>query len=121
MQIVVGRFSDRTDAFQLGERLQRPLLRGQFDRLAIHSFALATDAGQLAGLKIGMLRQNSQRINTHHRCVLAGVARKHNASVTREVKQPLHVVNTNRPSFVQHHQSPDPISVSIHRLAFYRN
>ncbi len=67
MQIVVGRFSDRTHAFQLGERLQHPLLRRQFDRLAILGFTLTTDASQLTGLKIGMLLQNPQRITPHNR------------------------------------------------------
>ena len=62
------------------------------------------DGRQLAGFEIGMPFQNPQRIATRNRCVLAGVAGENHAGVTRQVKQPFHVVNANRPSLIQHHQ-----------------
>jgi hypothetical protein len=53
-----------------------------------------------------MLLQNPQRIATDDGCVLASVTGKNNAGITRQVKQPLHVVNADRPGFVQHHEPP---------------
>ena len=106
MQIIVGRFHNHTHALQLRERFQRPLLRSQFDGLAILGFALPPDACELAGLEIRMLLQNPQCIATGNGCVLAGVTRKDNAGVARQVKQPFHVVNADCSGFIQHHQPP---------------
>ena len=61
-------------------------------------------AGQLAGLEIGMVLQNPQRIATRDRSVLAGVAGQNDARIPRQIKQPLHVVHPHRPGFIQHHQ-----------------
>ena len=76
-----ARFRDCTHPFQLCERFRGAFLRGQFHGLAIFGFALPPDGRQLAGLEIGMLFQNPQRIATRNRSVLAGIAGQNNARI----------------------------------------
>ena len=106
MKFIARKFSDCCHPFQLRERFHGAFLRRQFHGLAILGLVLPPDGRQLAGLEIGMLFQNPQRIPTRNRGVLPGIAGQNDSRIARVIKQPFHVVHPHRPSFIQDNQLP---------------